>query len=76
MGREDMTCRNCGEPIGDNTEMCAHCTTEYMRENNERIDRLKPLDIIAFDKAIEKFEKMKELWRLDLGMDNILNRGI
>ena len=70
-------CRECGEKIGESTtDMCAHCSQEYTRENNERYDNLKALDIATLDKAIERLEKMKELWRLDLGMDNVLNRGV
>ena len=81
MGREDMTCRNCGEcpecgePVGDNVYMCAHCQMEYHRENNERED-LRPLTEDMLDDMYDKWNKTTARWKLDLGMDSVLNRGI
>ena len=71
-----MTCRECGEPIGDNVSMCAHCTIEYMRENNSRFDALKELDLASFDLAMERLDEgITELKKLQ-GLDHIFNRGI
>ena len=64
------TCHNCGEK--SEKFYCPHCQKEYELENNERYDRLKPLDIETLDKAAEKVEKIKKSIR-DI---DIFNQGI
>ena len=79
-----MICKNCGEEFSGTGDICAHCTAEYYKENNERYDSLKPLDeesldrdarqlvpldIEAFDRACQKWKEIKE-------SDNVFNRGV
>ena len=56
-----MTCKNCGEKIGKtHTGWCAHCTSEYMRENNERED-LKPITEDVLDDMFSRYENVKRM---------------
>jgi len=63
-----MICK-CGEST-DNKYLCAHCTAEYERENNERYDKLKPITEDILDDMFRRRERVKG------NLDHVFNRGI